>query len=154
MWLLHACPYRVHDDRNNLPRGVNGRSGQSMIHHTHENYDNFFSIIMPNNELWPSQDYNEFSILQNQPFDNGNPSSSPEIQIQNDDYGSQSTYLTSLTPDDGHGGPLTNGELSGSGEPIGHSADTVIQYNHTQYQPIQENWMQTSVINQPMSTQW
>ena len=114
----------------------------------------YFSIIMPNNELWPSQDYNEFPILQNQPFDNGNPSSSPEIQIQNDDYGSQSTYLTSLTPDDGHGGPLVNGELSGNGEQIGSQPDTVIQYNHTQYQPIQENWMQASVINQPISTQW
>ena len=108
---------------------------------------------MPNNELWPPHDYNEFQIIPNQTYDHENPSSSPEIQIQNDDYGSQATYLTSLTPDEGSGGPLVAGGQLGTGEQLEHSADTVIQYNPAQYQQVQETWMQTAA-NPPISAQW
>ena len=115
---------------------------------------------MPNNEMWPSHDYNEFQILSNEPFDHGNPSSSPEIQIQNEDYGSQATYLTSLTPDDGgHDGQSGNvGQLVTGGQGgivSGHSTDTVIQYSQAQYQQVQETWMQTAA-NPPISAgvQW
>ena len=52
---------------------------------------------MPNNELWAPHDYNEFQFLPNQTYNHENPSASPEIQIQNEDYGSQATYLTSRT---------------------------------------------------------
>ena len=93
--------------------------------------------------MWQSHDYSEFQILSNETFDHGNPSSSPEIQIQNEDYGSQATYLTSLTPDDGgHDGQLGNaGQLvtGGQGGMVsGHLTDTVIQYSQAQYQQVQE----------------
>ena len=105
--------------------------------------------------MWPSHDYNEFQILSNEPFDHGNPSSSPEIQIQNEDYGNQATYLTSLTPDDGgHDGRSGNvGQLVTGGQGgilSGQSTDTVIQYSQAQYQQVQETWMQTAA-NPPIS---
>ena len=116
---------------------------------------------MSNNEMWPSHDYNEFQILSNEPFDHGNPSSSPEIQIQNEDYGNQATYLTSLTPEEtgGHDGQLGNaGQLVTGGQGgivSGHLTDTVIQYSQAQYQQVQETWIQTAT-NPPISVgvQW
>ena len=104
--------------------------------------------------MWSSHDYNEFQILSNEPFDHGNPSSSPEIQIQNEDYGSQATYLTSITPDDGgHDGQLVTGGQGGI--VTGHLTDTVIQYSQAQCQQVQETWMQTAT-NPPISggVQW
>ena len=115
---------------------------------------------MPNNEMWQSHDYSEFQILSNETFDHGNPSSSPEIQIQNEDYGSQATYLTSITPNDGgHDGKLSDsGQLVTDGQGgivTGHLTDTVIQYSQAQYQQVQETWMQTAA-NPPISggVQW